>query len=172
MPVSFLTSTQREQYCNYPDELSPEDIGRHFHLDDEDIRVIATKRRDSSRLGYALQLTTVRFLGAFLDDPTGVPAPVVQSVAKQIGVTDPSCVTAYTKSEQRWRHTAEIRQRHSYLEFQALGVQFRLGRRLCALCWTGTDRPSVLFEHARGWLFDHKVLLPGVSTLELSLIHI
>ena len=29
-----------------------------------------------------------------------------------------------------------------------------------------TDRPSVLFEHAGGWLIGHKVLLPGVSILE------
>ena len=34
------------------------------------------------------------------------------------------------------------------------------------LCWTGTDRPGVLFDHANGWLIGHKVLLPGVSILE------
>lgn len=54
MPVNFLTATQRERYCNYPDELSPDEIARHFHLDDADLVWIATKRRDSSRLGYAL----------------------------------------------------------------------------------------------------------------------
>lgn len=86
MPVNFLTATQRERYCNYPDELSPDEIARHFHLDDADLVWIATKRRDSSRLGYALQLSTVRFLGAFLDDPTAVPTPVLKAIAKQIGV--------------------------------------------------------------------------------------
>jgi len=45
-------------------------------------------------------------------------------------------------------------------------VQFRLGRWLCALCWTGTDCPSTRFYHASGWLIGHKVLLPGVSVLE------
>jgi len=44
-------------------------------------------------------------------------------------------------------------------------VQFRLQRWLYALCWTGTDRPSVLFERATTWLLSHKVLLPGVSVL-------
>lgn len=34
------------------------------------------------------------------------------------------------------------------------------------MCWTGTDRPSILFEHACVWLIKHKVLLPGVTTLE------
>jgi len=33
-------------------------------------------------------------------------------------------------------------------------------------CWTGTDRPSVLFERATTWLVTHKVLLPGYTTLE------
>jgi len=34
------------------------------------------------------------------------------------------------------------------------------------LCWTGTDRPSVLFERATTWLVTQKVLLPGYTTLE------
>ena len=45
-------------------------------------------------------------------------------------------------------------------------MAFRLTRWLYALCWTGTDRPSVLFERAITWLVMHKVLLPGCSTLE------
>ena len=166
MPVEFLTPAQRQRYGRYPGSLSPDELGRHFHLDDDDREWIATKRRDSSRLGLALQLMTVRFLGTFLEDPVAVPAAVLHTVAAQIDVADLSCVGAYRKSEQRWRHTAEIRERYGYCEFAEGGVQFRLGRWLCAVCWTGTDRPSLLFDHASGWLIGHKVLLPGVSILE------
>jgi len=166
MPVGFLTSAQRERYGRYPESLSADELARYFHLDDEDREWIAGKRRDSSRLGYTLQLTTARFLGTFLEDPTAVPGAVLHALAAQIDVADPTCVGAYRQSEQRWRHTTEIRARYGYREFVDGGVQFRIGRWLCALCWTGTDRPSALFDHARGWLIGHKVLLPGVSVLE------
>ena len=166
MPVSFLSPSQRERYCRYPDALSIDELARFFHLDDDDREWIATKRRDSNRLGYALQLTTVRFLGTFLEDPAAVPGAVLHTISSQLGITDPACVFAYRESEQRWRHTTEIRARYGYREFADSCAQFRLGRWLCALCWTGTNRPSALFEYANGWLVDHKVLLPGVTVLE------
>ncbi|CEL40487.1 transposase [Xanthomonas citri pv. citri] len=167
MPVSFLSTTQRERYGRYPDTLSSEELARYFHLDDDDREWIATKRRDSSRLGYALQLTTARFLGTFLEAPTAVPSPVLHTLSSQLGIADPSdCVIDYRTTRQRWQHTSEIRTRYGYREFTGTGVQFRLGRWLCALCWTGTDRPSALFDYANGWLVGHKVLLPGVTLLE------
>ena len=133
MPVDFLTPAQRDRYGCYPDTLSTDELARYFHLDDEDLEWIARKRRDSSRLGYALQLTTARFLGTFLDDPTAVPGTVLIALATQLDVADPTCVAAYRQSEQRWRHTAEIRDRYGYISFPTRGVQFRLGRWLCAL---------------------------------------
>jgi hypothetical protein len=61
---------------------------------------------------------------------------------------------------------AEIRAQYGYFEFSDPIGGFRLTRWLYALCWTGTERPSVLFERATTWLLAHKVLLPGASTLE------
>ena len=166
MPVSFLSTLQRERYGQYPETLAPDELARFFHLNDSDREWLATRRGEASRLGCALQLTTLRFLGTFLEDPTAVPATVLHAVADQLDIADPACVTLYRDSEQRWRHTTEIRARFNYWEFADRGSRFRLGRWLCALCWTGTDRPSMLFWQAVGWLMDHKVLLPGVTVLE------
>ena len=110
MPVSFLTATQRERYGRYPESLSADELARYFHLDEDDREWIAGKRRDSSRLGYALQLTTARFLGAFLEDPTAVPSAVLHTMAVQLDVTDlTGCIVAYRAARQRWQHTTEIR---------------------------------------------------------------
>lgn len=113
MPVSFLSTAQPERYSRYPESRSPDELARYFRLHDDDHEWIATKRRDSDRLGYALQLTTVRFLGAFLEDPTAVPTTVLQTLSSQLNVADPDeCIIAYRATRQRWPHTPEIRERY------------------------------------------------------------
>ena len=67
----------------------------------------------------------------------------------------------YRDSRQRLEHVAEIQKQAGYREFMQAPIGFRLGRWLYALCWTGTDRPSVLFDRATAWLLANKVLLPG-----------
>ncbi|HFK9858473.1 TPA: DUF4158 domain-containing protein [Legionella pneumophila] len=167
MPVSFLSPVQCDNYAKYPTDLPPDIVDSLFFLDDQDMEWIANKRGDFSRLGYALQLTTVRFIGAFISDLNQIPRVVIERVAIQIKVNDPeSCISMYMKSEQRWRHAVEIRARYGYIEFAEKGSRYRLGRILCALCWTGTDRPGVLFDHAVGWLSTNKILLPGITVLE------
>ena len=166
MPVSFLSEDQRTRYGHYAGELTAEQLARCFHLNDADRELIAIRRGDHNRLGFALQLCTVRFLSTFLEDLQSIPAGVVNNVARQLAIDNPSCYALYCAGEQRWEHAAEIRNRYGYQDFSAGSVQFRLNRWLYALCWTGTDRPSVLFDRATGWLVSQKVLLPGVSVLE------
>jgi hypothetical protein len=108
-----------------------------------------------------LQLTTVRFLGTFLADPLAVPPPVLQCVARQLDIQDTDGIAQYRAGEQRWDHVTKIRACYGYSDIAEPRVGFRLGRWLYGLCWTGTERPSVLFERAVGWLLAHKVLLPG-----------
>ncbi|MBV9085680.1 MAG: DUF4158 domain-containing protein [Acidobacteriaceae bacterium] len=77
-----------------------------------------------------------------------------------------SCFLYYGDSEARWDHAAEIRRHCGFTDFADWRMQFRLNRWLYALCWTGTDRPGVLFDRATTWLIAQKVLLPGVTVLE------
>jgi hypothetical protein len=124
-------------------------------------------RGDHSRLGFAVQLCTARFLGTFLEDLGDVPAAAVNYVARQLDISQMSCFLYYcSNDETRCDHAAEIRRHCGFHDFSDGSVQFRLNRWVYALCWTGTDRPGVLFDRATTWLITHKVLLPAVTTLE------
>lgn len=85
------------------------DVRRRAGAPAEDRKLIAKRRGEANRLGFALQLTTVRFLGAFLDDPLEVPSAVLDELAVQLEIADPSCVKTYVERvNTKWER---VRQR-------------------------------------------------------------
>ncbi|MEU0568988.1 DUF4158 domain-containing protein [Nonomuraea sp. NPDC005983] len=72
-------------------------LERVFFLDDEDHVLVGRRRDEHMKLGFGLQLVTVRWLGTFLEDPLDVPMAVLDFVAEQLGVADASQVKRYTE---------------------------------------------------------------------------
>jgi hypothetical protein len=101
MPVGFLPTEQRESYGRYTVAISPDDLARYFHLDDIDHALIANKHGDYNRIGFAVQLCTVRYLSTFLNDPLNVPDLVINTLAKQLGIEVADSLRAYSTGEQR-----------------------------------------------------------------------
>lgn len=99
-------------YGRFPAVVSDDELAEHFFFDQTDRRLIARRRRDSNRLGFTLQLGTVRYLGRFLEDPSEVPPAVVRYVAAKLEIADPGAFGEYARGEARWDHQAEIRRRY------------------------------------------------------------
>jgi TnpA family transposase len=166
MPVEFLPAAQRDGYRRFDTPPKPEALAQFFHLSEGDLSLIASYRGDHNRLGFAVQLTTLRYLGTFPDDPAEVPRIVLQTLGRQLDITNLKCIFDYRDGERRRAHADEICVRGGYRDFSERGIGCHFVRWLYAQCWTGTERPSILFERATDWLLANKVLLPGITVLE------
>jgi hypothetical protein len=116
MPVSFLTPEQRENYGRYAAPPTADELTRYYHLNDDDLTQIMSCRAEHNRLGFALQLTTVRYLGTFLDNPVAVPSSVLETLARQLGLANSDDLQTYRSSKQRWEHITKIREHYGYSE--------------------------------------------------------
>jgi TnpA family transposase len=166
MPVALLTPDQVARYGCFPADLSLDQLARSAFLDATDRAVLAVLRGDHTRLGYAVQLATVRLLGTFLDAPTAVPSVLVTYLAQQIGIAPTDHLDRYQHSRMRWLHTLDIRRRYDYRDYRDPRRGWRFVRWLFARAWLGNERPSLLFDHAVSWLRAQKVVLPGITVLE------
>lgn len=162
----YLTAEQERRYGRYVDDPDQAQLDRYFHLDTAARGLVDIRRGEHNRLGFAVQLGTVRFLGTFLPDPTDVPWVVASYVAAQLGIADPGVLKQYASREGTNRlHAGEIQQTYGYRDFAEVAVQQDLAGWLHARTRLASERPSVLFDLATARLLDSKVLLPGPTVL-------
>lgn len=164
MPAEFLSDEQAATYGRFTAPPSRAELERFFFLDDADRALTGRRRSDHSKLGFSLQLVTVRYLGTFLTDPLDVPTVVLDYVAEQLGIVDASQVKAYVEREKtRFEHQWGIIREYRWQDFTT--VQAELTRWVDDRAWTTGDGPKAIFDGAVGWLRERQVLLPGVTTL-------
>ncbi len=160
MPVDFLTTEQTESYGRFtgePDELQ---LARYFHLDEADKEFIGKSRGDHNRLGIALQIGCVRFLGTFLTDMNHIPSGVRHFTARQLGIRDITVLAEYGQRENtRREHAALIRQHYQYREF-ARPWTFRLTRLLYTRSWISNERLACFSIWRQGGLCNIVLFSP------------
>ncbi len=164
MPVEFLSNEEAAGFGRYRGPPTRADLDRLFFLDDADRVLISKRRGDHMRLGFASQLVTVRYLGAFPVDLLDVPHLVVEYLADQLGVDDPSCLKLYgERAQTRLEHAWEIQHALGLADFAS--AREDLEAWIEARSWTTGDGPKLIFNGAEEWLRTHGVLLPGASVL-------
>ena len=80
----LLTNEERQALFGIP--LDPDGMARRFTLSRADQNLVAGRRRDTHRIGFAVQLALLRYPGialAQLEQPIG---PLVRWLAKQLKV--------------------------------------------------------------------------------------
>lgn len=164
MPVDFLTEAERERWQRFPDPLPQDDLFVFFQLSDDDQREARGQRDAQNRLGYALQLCILRYLGFVPDNLQAIPHEVVTFVAEQLEI-DPSVFTLYA----RRRRTQTDHQLHvqAYLKFRrATPLDFYALQTWLVERALEHDKPTLLLQLACEKLYREKIVRPGVTRLE------
>jgi len=93
------------------------DLIRHYTLSQEDLDVIARRRRPQNRLGFALQLCALRYPGRLIRPGETVPMEVARFLGEQLDI-DPAAIGDYaTRSQTRYDQLDTLRELFGFRGF-------------------------------------------------------
>jgi len=174
MPANFPTADQKRHYSRYTGEPTPQQLGQHFHLSEADLSLLQSRRHPHTRLGMAVQLGTLRFLGCFLPETQWftVPQNVIAYQAAQLTVAVSEWSRYLRRPATLYEHQGVLCAQYGYRVFSDPQTQTELVEWLEARISLHDEPPSVLFDHLVTRLKNQKVLLPGITTLERLLMEV
>ena len=99
MPGQLFNDAERRRLGRYPPQVAQEDLVTFYTLTRADKAQVNRCTDAAGRLGFALQLGTLRHLGFCPDDLASAPPEVVRFLAEQLRV-DPDAFSAYGQRAQ------------------------------------------------------------------------
>jgi TnpA family transposase len=158
-----LKPSQRELLSRIPDDLSEYELVRYYTLSDEDRRIIDEQTYKSTCLGFAVQLSMLRFPGFTLGQLPEVPEGVLHYLANQLGVAVKS-FEEYQRSSTRADHLSKIRWIYGYRDY-GWAEQLKLTRQLLPYAME-SDQSLALVELALQLMREQRIIIPGITVVE------
>jgi hypothetical protein len=160
MPRRTLLSTaQRDVFERLP--IEPDELIKYYHLTAEELVIIKKRRRDSNRLGFAVQLCLCRYPGRILRPGEQLPQELLIFIAEQTNTQAEDFADYAHRDQTRRAHIAEL---ISTFQFWTFIVQhFR--KILQWLVPIAVEIPKSMF--LVGAVFNelrHRRILHGVTT--------
>lgn len=164
MPPRFLSEAERQNLNEFPTNIETHDILSHFFLSPSDLEQIALQRGDHNRLGFALLLCSLRYLGFFPNNLQLTPVNAVDYLAEQLKLSAQALENYGQRDQTRREHQQVIM---TYLGFRGLQAADEsdlfnwLSQRALE-----NPRPSVLLQQGSEWLYKQRLVRPSITTLE------
>src|SRR5436309_12497403 len=117
MPIGFLTAADRARLNRFPEQSPHEDLSAFFLWSDADREVINQHREAHTRLGFALQLCALRYLGFAPDDLSTTPEEAVLYVSRQLDVPAAAIHVYGQRVKTRSTHFQQVQ---AYLGFRTV----------------------------------------------------
>ena len=166
MPLDFLTQAERQRYQQLPAPIPERDLRQYFHLSETDLAFVATFRGATSRLGMALHLGLLRYLG-YLPDAWAVNVTAELRAFAAGQLADGALVDLAGYGRREATRTAHLQAALQHLGWskwtpleQGWLESWLLERAL------EHDNERLLLDLACQKLRQHQLLRPAIGTLE------
>jgi TnpA family transposase len=164
MPRRFLSQIERERLSQFPNEVTEADCIVYFTLTPTDMELINSRRGGENRLGMALLLCSLRYLGYFPASINHTPENVVAFVSNQLQLS-PIVLADYADRDETRREHLPVLMQH--LDFRRVQPDDRES----LIAWLGEralehDRPSTLLQQACERLYQLRLVRPAITTME------
>jgi len=159
MATRVFSEAELDRLRRFPDAIGADELIRFFTLMPGDVAFVNGHRGEPNRIGIAVQLCTLPWLGFVPDEVADAPRSAVERLCGQLSVT-PASLRKYGMREQtRTDHLRQVAAFHGWrvgaeVEFKELD-QFLLARAM------EHDSPSLLFELACEQLRSSRLIRPG-----------
>ena len=160
---SILSAAERESLLALPD--TEDQFIQHYTFSESDLSLIAQRRSDHNRLGFAVQMCCLRYPGFVLPtDAADPPAPLMAFVGRQLQI-EPDVWPHYAqRPETRREHLVELQTRLNLTPFAITDYRHFI-HHLAELAQK-TDRGILLAETLIGLLRQKRILLPTLDVIE------
>ncbi len=159
---SVLTEAQRTVLLALPEDEA--DLVRHWTLSADDLRVINSRRRPHNRLGFAIQLCTLRYPGRLLRPGELIPRTPLAFVGDQLGV-DPDALSDHAaRGPTRYGQLEALRDTFGFQTFDRQH-QTNLQAWLLPAALASTSEivlARILLDECR----RRRIIVPGITQIE------
>ena len=160
--AGWPSAAQRHELGSFPVLAGPEDVKRFFDLAPDDLRWALSHRGDA-RLGAAVLLCSLRWLGFVPEALAELPQPALLALCEQLEADPDELVVYGARAQTRSDHLAAARARAGFRAFDhEQRVPFEEWLALRAM---EHERPKALWELSCEHLLAAKVVRPLVDAL-------
>ncbi|WP_245496043.1 Tn3 family transposase [Rhizobium ruizarguesonis] len=137
---------------------------RHWSLDDDDRRLIETRRHDDTRLGLALQLCALRYPGRLIQRGEVIPSVALSFLAEQLGIDPEALSTFARRAATRYEQLAILRQHYGFTELShPLRADLLAFARGIAIAAT---KDKFVVATLADEMRRRRIVIPGITVLE------
>ena len=158
----ILTDAERQNFLALPSD--DDTLIRHWSLDDEDHRLLETRRRDDTRLGLALQLCALRYPGRLIQRGEVIPESALTFLAEQLRIEPNALASFARRAPTRYEQLTVLRQHYGFSELShPLRTDLLAFARGVAIAST---KDKFVVAALADEMRRRRIVIPGITVIE------